>query len=175
MNLDLKEIKALIKILDETDVAELTIESDGSKIHIRKGSAFAPVASQPPAPAAAAAVQGPTVIETPTAAGAEPAARLGRAPADTHLDGNADTDKGDEYIKIVAPVVGTFYGASAPDAEPYVKVGDVVHAGQTLCIIEAMKLMNEIESEVPGRIAKILAENGQPVEYGQPLFLIEPL
>jgi acetyl-CoA carboxylase biotin carboxyl carrier protein len=77
-------------------------------------------------------------------------------------------------ITVEAPMVGTFYRASAPGAEPYVNEGDVVKEGQILCIIEAMKLMNEIESKASGRIAKILVENGQPVEYGQPLFLIEP-
>ena len=77
-------------------------------------------------------------------------------------------------ITIEAPMVGTFYRASAPDAAPYVGEGDVIEEGQTLCIIEAMKLMNEIEAKVAGRIAKVLVENGQPVEYGQPLFLVEP-
>jgi acetyl-CoA carboxylase biotin carboxyl carrier protein len=78
-------------------------------------------------------------------------------------------------ITIEAPMVGTFYRAPAPDAEPYVKEGDVIKAGQTVCIVEAMKLMNEVESSVAGRVVKILVENSQPVEYGQPLFLIEPV
>jgi acetyl-CoA carboxylase biotin carboxyl carrier protein len=82
---------------------------------------------------------------------------------------------GSRLVTIEAPMVGTFYRAPAPDALPYVKEGDVIKAGQTLCVVEAMKLMNEIESNAAGRIAKILVENGQPVEYGQPLFLIEPL
>jgi acetyl-CoA carboxylase biotin carboxyl carrier protein len=77
-------------------------------------------------------------------------------------------------ISIEAPMVGTFYRASSPTAEPYVREGDMVKEGQILCIIEAMKLMNEIESKAAGRVAKILVENGQPVEYGQPLFLLEP-
>ncbi len=77
-------------------------------------------------------------------------------------------------VTIEAPMVGTFYRAPAPDAEPYVKEGDAIKAGQTVCIVEAMKLMNEVESSVAGRVVKILVETGQPVEYGQPLFLIEP-
>jgi acetyl-CoA carboxylase biotin carboxyl carrier protein len=77
-------------------------------------------------------------------------------------------------VKIEAPMVGTFYRASAPDAAPFVQEGDVVKDGQVLCIIEAMKLMNEIEAKVAGRIARVLVENGQPVEFGQPLFLVDP-
>jgi acetyl-CoA carboxylase biotin carboxyl carrier protein len=82
---------------------------------------------------------------------------------------------GGKREEIVAPMVGTFYRAPAPDAEPFVKKGDTVNAGDTLCIIEAMKLMNEIEVETRGKITDILVENGQPVEYGEPLFIIEPL
>jgi acetyl-CoA carboxylase biotin carboxyl carrier protein len=85
-----------------------------------------------------------------------------------------DVSSAAKLVTIEAPMVGTFYWASSPSAEPYVREGDVVKEGQILCIIEAMKLMNEIESKASGRIAKILVENGQPVEYGQPLFLIEP-
>jgi acetyl-CoA carboxylase biotin carboxyl carrier protein len=77
-------------------------------------------------------------------------------------------------VTVEAPMVGTFYRASSPDADPYVREGDTIKEGQVLCIIEAMKLMNEIESKVSGRVIRVLAENGQPVEYGQPLFLIEP-
>ncbi len=87
----------------------------------------------------------------------------------------AKVDQEDNTITIVAPMVGTFYRAPSPDAAPYVSVGDLVDVGQPLCIIEAMKLMNEIECEVKGRILRILAENAQPVEYGQPLFVIERL
>ena len=91
----------------------------------------------------------------------------------------SDVQSGEEsfdderYITITAPMVGTFYRAPAPDAPPYVEVGDLVEEGQALCIIEAMKLMNEIESEVRGRVVKILVENAEPVEYGQPLFVLE--
>ncbi|HEY8417672.1 MAG TPA: acetyl-CoA carboxylase biotin carboxyl carrier protein, partial [Limnochordales bacterium] len=96
------------------------------------------------------------------------------APASPATDGKA-APRDDRYVQITAPMVGTFYRAPAPDAEPYVKVGDVVEVGQTLCIIEAMKLMNEIESEVRGRVVEILVENAEPVEYGQPLFVLERL
>ena len=83
--------------------------------------------------------------------------------------------KTDQHAAIPSPMVGTFYRAPAPDADPYVEVGDVVEVGQTVCIIEAMKLMNEIESEVRGRVVKILVDNAQPVEFGQKLFLVEPV
>lgn len=154
MNID--EIKELIEILNNTDIAELCVESEGVKISIKKGSAWqAAIAPQP------AVIQAP-----PAAAAPAPVAEAAADPAQ---------DDDDRYVKVTAPMVGTFYRAPAPDAEPYVSVGDIVEVGQPLCIIEAMKLMNEIESEVRGRIVKILVENEQPVEYGELLFLIEPV
>jgi acetyl-CoA carboxylase biotin carboxyl carrier protein len=96
------------------------------------------------------------------------------APAPAAPPAAAPASAEDRLVKVVSPMVGTFYRAPAPDADPYVEVGDRIDAGQTVCIIEAMKLMNEIESEVRGRVAKIAVENGQPVEYGQVLFLIDP-
>lgn len=154
--MNIAEIKELIEILSNTDIAELCVESEGVKISIKKGPAWhaavvpqPAVASAPPAQAQAPAVAAP--------AAADPA------------------EDDDRYVKVTAPMVGTFYRAPAPDAEPYVRVGDIVDVGQPLCIIEAMKLMNEIESEVRGRIVKILVENEEPVEYGQLLFLIEPV
>jgi len=108
--------------------------------------------------------------------GAAPAALpVPMAPASTPAAGPVvDVGTNATVVTIEAPMVGTFYRASSPTAEPYVREGDVVKQGQVLCIIEAMKLMNEIESKAAGRIEKILVENGQPVEYGQPMFLIEP-
>lgn len=153
MNID--EIKELIEILNNTDIAELCVESEGVKISIKKGSAWQAVVS--PQPAVVAAPQAP--VEAP------------QPPAEAAADPDEDDDR---YIKVTAPMVGTFYRAPAPDAAPYVSVGDVVEVGQPLCIIEAMKLMNEIESEVRGRVVKILVENEEPVEYGELLFLIEP-
>ena len=99
------------------------------------------------------------------------------APAAVHPPAGAQVpaERAEPHLlTIEAPMVGTFYRAPSPEADPYVREGDVIKEGQVLCVIEAMKLMNEIESKVSGRISKILAENGQPVEYGQPLFLIEP-
>lgn len=153
--MDIDEIKELIEMMNQTDIAELKVESDGVKISIKKGSALAPI--PPPAPPAP---QPPAETRARGSDGEE------RRPADEEIDS-------DRFVTVSAPMVGTFYRAPAPDADPYVKVGDMIEPGQPLCIIEAMKLMNEIESEVQGRVARILVENAEPVEYGQPLFLIE--
>ncbi|HAG07255.1 MAG: Acetyl-CoA carboxylase, biotin carboxyl carrier protein [Clostridia bacterium 62_21] len=148
---NLEEIRELIRLLNETDVTEFSLESQGVKISIKKGKVGGAPAleTSPPVPSAAT---------TPPAAPAEP-------EREEHEE---------NLVTVVAPMVGTFYRAPAPDAPPFVEIGDTVHEGQVLCIIEAMKLMNEIEAEVAGEIVDILVENGQPVEYGQPLFLIKP-
>lgn len=153
MNID--QIKELIEILNHTDIAELCVESEGVKISIKKGAAFMP---QP-------------VVVQPQALASPPQ----REPAGAQLEAPSERVDEGKYVTVTAPMVGTFYRAPAPDAAPYVSVGDIVDVGQPLCIIEAMKLMNEIESEVKGRIVEILVENEEPVEYGQPLFRIEPL
>ena len=187
---NLKEVKELIRVLDESDVAELTVESDGVRICIRKAAALAAAASA--AASASSAASGAAALPVqlpPQAAGAaspqpaaEGAAVAGAAsppaaPTPAAAAGPAAPGSGgdDRTVVVRAPRVGTFYRAPAPDAPPYVEVGQVVEPGQTLCIIEAMKLMNEIEAEVRGRVTAILVENGQPVEYGQPLFTLERL
>ncbi len=156
--MNLKEIKELIEMLKGTDISELEIERSGVKVRLRKGGdvTFHPVMPRMEYPPAA--IVAPAVAEAPLAPAEKPA-----EPAKT------------EQIKVTAPIVGTFYRASSPDKPPYVEVGDIVKKGQILCIIEAMKLMNEIESETSGKIVQILLENGQPVEYGQPLLAIEPM
>ncbi len=152
---DLKDLKELIKILNETDISELSLESDGMKVAIKKG----------------ANREGVTVSKAEVtdsgAATEKPAVTAPAAPPKTE-----ETDL-ENVETVTAPMVGTFYRAPAPDADPFVEVGQQVEVGQVLCIIEAMKLMNEIEAEVSGQIIDILVENGQPVEYGQPLFLIK--
>ena len=144
--MDLKELKALLRLMEGNDVEELEVEEGGRRIRIRRRSAQAliPQAAMLPVPQA-----------TLQAAGAPAQDTAGLIPVES-------------------PMVGTFYRAPAPGAEPYVKEGDIVQKGTTVCIIEAMKLMNEIEAEVKGRVARILVENGQPVEFGQTLFLLEP-
>ena len=138
-------VTELVELAVKHDLAELEVEQGGARIRVVRERSAAP-APAPRVEGAASAMATPAV---------EPAVAA-------HL------------IKVDAPMVGTFYRASAPDAAPYVQEGDVVKDGQVLCIIEAMKLMNEIEAKVAGRIARILVENGQPVEFGQPLFLIDP-
>lgn len=162
--MNIKEIKELVKLLVETDITELNLESDGTKVVIKKGSVPGIVGQTPvitvspavtPTPAVSMVPSAPAVVEQPVEFGEK---EEGLKP---------------NQMMIVAPMVGTFYRSSSPDASPYVEMGQMIEAGQVVCIIEAMKLMNEIESEIKGRIVNILVENAQPVEYGQPLFILE--
>jgi acetyl-CoA carboxylase biotin carboxyl carrier protein len=151
--MDLKQLKALLRLMEGNDVEELEIEEGGRRIRLRRRPApglFPQAVVHAPAPVPSGVVTAslvPPAVTAPDTAGLTP---------------------------VVSPMVGTFYRAPAPGAPPYVKEGDTIQKGTVLCIIEAMKLMNEIESEVKGRIAKILVENGQAVEFGQTLFLVEP-
>jgi len=143
--------RRLAAVAAELGLSEIEVESAGTRLRVQRTAApVAPVVHTMPAPAVASASS--TTVEPAIVADVG-------APA---------------TLTVEAPMVGTFYRASAPTADPFVREGDVVKEGQILCIIEAMKLMNEIESKAAGRIVKILVENGQPVEYGQPLFLLEP-
>lgn len=146
--MDIKDIRAIYKFLKETDIVELELEGENGKIRLKRGGY---AVEEPRAEAAAASAPGPKEVKKE-----EPAA----VPA--------------ANVKIVtSPMVGTFYRSPSPEAPPFVEMGSIVKSGQTLCIIEAMKLMNEVESEYGGKIVSILVENGQPVEYGEPLFHIE--
>jgi acetyl-CoA carboxylase biotin carboxyl carrier protein len=144
----LTEIRRLIRLVQKTGIGELELTSSGRTVRIAAHSAHSE--------GVLIASRGAPAAPAPVAAAAPPT-----GPADHHA-------------AITSPMVGTFYRAPAPDADPYVEVGDMVELGQTVCIVEAMKLMNEIESEVKGRVTRILVENAQPVEFGQPLFLVEP-
>ena len=141
-------IQTFIDLLKQHNLSELEFEREGFRIRLRRES---PLAS--PAARGEAAPNAPVAPAGQTASPAEDTAGL---------------------VTITSPIVGTFYRSPSPDADPYVEEGDVVKKGQVLCIVEAMKLMNEIESELDGRVVKILAESTKPVEYGQPLFLIDP-
>jgi len=150
-SMNLEEIRELIRLLDQTDVSEFSMESQGIRITIKKGKCGVEAVTQP----TEAIAKTNAVIETAPA-----------VPVETV--GSADEDS----ATVVSPMVGTFYRTSSPDAQPYVELGDTVQPGQALCIIEAMKLMNEIEADSAGVVSAILVENGHPVEYGQPLFVI---
>ncbi len=158
--MNLKELKELIEMLKDTDISEVEIERSGVKVRIRKGGDVTYHPAMPRMEYPPAAIVAPAMVETPVPAA--PAAEKPAEPAKT------------SQVKVTSPIVGTFYRSSSPDKPPYVEVGDTVKKGQVLCIIEAMKLMNEIESETAGKVVQILVENGHPVEYGQALFVIEP-
>lgn len=153
--MDLKKIREIIRLIRDTDVAEIEVWDKDDRVRIRRGGSAEVVAV--PVPQANAAPPPPA----PTAAPVVASPKVAVAPA-RHLH------------TVASPFVGTFYRAASPDREPFVEVGAQVRKGQSLCIVEAMKLMNEIEAEVGGVVVEILAENGHPVQYGQPLFIIEP-
>jgi len=152
--MDLRKLKKLIDLVQESGIAELEVTEGEEKVRISRGGLVS-TASQAAAPAAAFLPAAPAaaVPTAPEAAAAEPA-------------------PGGEGHAVNAPMVGTFYRAPSPEARPFVEVGQVVKQGDTVCVIEAMKLMNEIEADASGTVKAILVENGQPVEYGQALFII---
>lgn len=156
--MDLKELKSLIKMVTETDITEFEMEVKDEKIRIKRGATISAVQMPFPQPVIAM-----PPVSQPVAVPAAPAAPAAAAPA---------PQKGDA---ITSPIVGTFYRAPAPDAAPYAEVGQVVEKGQVLCIVEAMKLMNEIEAEFRCKIIEICKENAQPVEYGDNLFIVEKI
>jgi len=149
--MDLRKLKKLIDLVQKSGIAELEITEGEEKVKIVKGGALS--VSPGPAPAA---------LPAAAAAASRPSAA---APS-------AEPEPGQEGRVVKAPMVGTFYRAASPDAKPFVEVGQAVKEGDTVCIIEAMKLMNEIEADASGAVKAILVENGQPVEYGQPLFIL---
>ncbi|BEH09985.1 MULTISPECIES: acetyl-CoA carboxylase biotin carboxyl carrier protein [Geobacter] len=158
--MDIKDLKSLIKMVTETDITEFELEGAEEKIRIKRGCAPQVVQYQAPAPMMAV----PQPVAAPVAA-APASAAVSAAPAPAVAGGK----------EVTSPIVGTFYRAPAPDAAPYVEVGQVVEKGQVLCIVEAMKLMNEIEAEFRCKIVQICKENAQPVEFGEPLFIVEPM
>ncbi|MEM6512441.1 MAG: acetyl-CoA carboxylase biotin carboxyl carrier protein [Pseudomonadota bacterium] len=152
--MDIRKVKKLIELLDESGIAEIEITEGEESVRISRYAQGAPVTVSAPAPAAAPA---------PAPAAPAAAAEAPAAPAAPEEDG----------FEVTAPMVGSFYSASSPGAAPYVQVGDKVNEGDTLCIIEAMKMMNQIEADVSGTVKSIRVQNGEPVEYGQVLFVID--
>jgi acetyl-CoA carboxylase biotin carboxyl carrier protein len=152
--MDLRKLKKLIDLVEESGIAELEVTEGEEKVRITRVTAAAPVSYIPQ----------PTTVQVPTAAPAQTAAA---APAE------AATPAADNKNAVKSPMVGTFYRSPSPGAKPFVEVGQQVNVGDTLCIIEAMKLMNEIEADRAGVVKAIVAEDGAPVEFGEPLFIIE--
>ena len=176
---ELNELRELVEFLKANDVAEFDMEREDLKVRLKFTSAIQAAAAA--APAAGGGIDAATLaaimasrggngggeVPSPPAAGtAAPAAAAAAAPA--------AAEAGDGAHMVKSPIVGTFYDAPSPGAEPFVKVGDMVQVGQVLCIVEAMKLMNEIESDVAGEVVRVIPKAGQPVEYGQELFAIKP-
>ncbi|PLX70923.1 MAG: acetyl-CoA carboxylase biotin carboxyl carrier protein [Denitrovibrio sp.] len=155
--MNIKEMKDLIKYIEKSDIKEFQYENEQESIYISKMDDVQQVVAQPQyAPMQSAPAH------APAAPAAAPAAE---APAAPKASGN----------EVVSPIVGTFYAAASPGAAPFVKEGDAVKKGQTLCIVEAMKIMNEIEAEYDCKIVKIVGQNGVPVEFGETIFVVEPL
>lgn len=166
--MDFKQIQELIKIVNRSNIGELCIEQNDFKILIKqKEEQVQTFVAAPQIPQAAAA-QSPTIVPAPMPP--TPTSKEASSPA---ADQPASA-KADNYITIKSPMIGTFYRRASPDKPLFVEVGDEVSPGKVVCIIEAMKLFNEIESEVSGKVVKILVEDASPVEYDQPLFLVEP-
>jgi acetyl-CoA carboxylase biotin carboxyl carrier protein len=153
--MDLNLIRKLVKLVDSSDVTDLEIEENGTRVKIAKKIRGVQTFTQPQILSPSQNVSQPSAVYKPEA----------------EIPAKEETKE--KLHEIHSPIVGTFYRAPAPDADPYVQVGDTVSPGTVLCIVEAMKLMNEIESDVSGKIVKILVENGKPVEYNQPLFLVQ--
>ena len=164
--MNLKDIEALIKFVQKTGVSEVSIEQKDLKITIKTHAVQQQViqATMPAAPMAPVHLAPPAPAAAPVAAS---------APVSSEAPKPKASDES-RYITIKSPMIGTFYRSASPDKPVFVNVGDEIKQGKVLCIIEAMKLFNEIESEVSGKIVKVLADNSTPVEYDQPLFLVDP-
>jgi len=171
--MDLKHIIQLIEKVNETELGEIKIEQGDFKIAIRSKAYTEAIKNGKVVMQSSAAI--PAGVKVPQAT---PVAQIANA-SNTESNGSAETTKpevaaGAELSTIKAPMIGTFYRSAGPDKEPFKKVGDTINVGDTICIIEAMKLFNEIEAETSGKIVKILIDDASPVEYDQPVFLIEP-
>ena len=155
MEFDLSQLREILTILNETDIEELNLKSDDFELNVRKGNPpqiVTHISSEAPIESISSAAPSVTASETPAVS---PAAEK-------------------DWVEVTSPMVGTFYRAPAPDEAPFIEVGDKIRNGQTLCIIEAMKLMNEIEAELNGEIMEILVENAQPIAFGDPLMRVKP-
>lgn len=157
--MDIKKIQELIKLLNKTNLSEIRIEEGDFKITLRTKDYTPPGKSEKVISVAPPSGQSNTEVKTVPTESPKPA---------------TPTEDENKFITIKSPMIGTFYRASSPDKEPFIKPGDLIKPGTVVCVIEAMKLFNEIESEISGKIVKVLVDNATPVEYDQPLFLVEP-
>ncbi len=172
MNLSFDEIRELLTTIDQTDIAELELKSDNWELSIRKLNQGAVI--MPADGTGVSGVSAPPVANYTTANFSPNQPMSVPTPASSPVP-SASSPMGDKkLVDIVSPMVGTFYRAPAPEEPPFVSVGDRVSTGQTVCIIEAMKLMNELEAEVSGQVVELLVENAQPVEFGQVLMRVDP-
>jgi len=151
--MNIKEIKEMINLMNDNGLMELEVEKDGMRIRLKKTGA------------SGESFSGPVVIERE---------KIPQAAQTREISESAERTAG-KTVEIKAPMVGTFYRAPSPEAPPYVEVGQIIEQGQVICVIEAMKLMNEIKSEIKGKIVEVLADNAEPVEFGQSMFIIEPV
>ncbi len=165
MNIDLEQIRSLLAVVSSTDITELTIEFGEHRITIKKGGGVQAISTEVPVVATQAAT-----VKTVQPLSFEPKQDV--QPAQELVQEVAPITNG--LVPVTSPMVGTFYRAGSPTATPFVNVGDHIAVGQTVCIIEAMKLMNDMPSEVSGKIVKVCVDNGTTVEYGQQLFLVDP-
>ncbi|OLC79220.1 MAG: acetyl-CoA carboxylase, biotin carboxyl carrier protein [Acidobacteria bacterium 13_1_40CM_4_65_8] len=165
--MDLEQLKQLLDLVREHDLAEFEIEHEGLRVKIRKDANGASLVAVPASPPVATAVA-PAAAAPPAAAGSTAASATPLAPADAPADADVEI----ELAVVKSPIVGTFYRSPEPGADSFVEIGTTVKKGQVLCIIEAMKLMNEIDSEYDGEVVNIYVENGQPVQYAERLFAI---
>ena len=154
LSMNFSEIKKLIRLFEGSEVTELEVEQEGIRVLMKKNSPSIPLQNQIPISTEIVHTQSPEVVLRPA---------------------HQKPDRSGLSNILESPMVGTFYRASSPTTPSYVEVGDMVKPGQILCIVEAMKLMNEIESEVTGKVSKIFPESGKPVEFGEPLFEIDPI
>ena len=173
--MNLKEIQELLKQINKLELAEFKMKTEELELSVR--TKHYEKSKTPIVQAAAAPIQAPIMpsapiapVSTPTQT---PAAPPATPPASTS-DGGSESGGASNLLEIRSPIVGTFYRSSSPDKDPFLKVGDTVSAGDVVCIVQAMKLFNEIESEVSGKVVKVVVEDAQPVEYDQVLFLVDP-
>ncbi|MEX0273733.1 MAG: acetyl-CoA carboxylase biotin carboxyl carrier protein [Flavobacteriaceae bacterium] len=164
--MDIKEIQSLIKFVAKSGASEVKLETDDIKITIRTGSTTTGSGNETPILQPIPVAQAPVQIAAPQA----PVAAAPAVPEASETPAEDDS----KYITIKSPIIGTFYRKPSPDKPPFVEVGSDINTGDVLCVIEAMKLFNDIESEVSGKIVKVLVEDSSPVEFDQPLFLVDP-